>query len=286
MRSDMIVPTAQRRPPYWRVNRAENMLMLSSFHLSESAALAYLDSLAKFDPVVIQAYPSSIGFLATWMLSAGFRYRGSSLRGIVTSSETLSDAQRREIEGAFGCRVFDWYGLNERVAAIGTCERGRYHLMADYSYVEFLPADDGTFELVGTGFNNAAMPLIRYRTGDFVRMASARQRCACGRSFPVIEQIMGRVDEAVRLPDGRFIGRLTHVFEGLDGILEAQIRQDRLDELMILIVPCAGFGERTKEKLLGKLRFRLGEDVAFQIRLVDAIPRSANGKFKGVVCNV
>ena len=286
MRSDMIVPAAQKKPPYWRVNRAENMLMLSSYHLSETAAPAYLDSLARFDPVVIQAYPSSIGFLAGWMLSAGSRYRGSSLRGIVTSSETLSDARRREIESAFGCRVFDWYGLNERVAAIGTCEHGRHHLMADYSYVEFLPAGDGTFELVGTGFNNAAMPLIRYRTGDFVRMAPAQQRCACGRSFPVIEQIMGRVDEAINLPDGRFVGRLTHVFEGLDGILEAQIRQDRLDELMILIVPCAGFGERTKEKLLGKLRFRLGEDVALEIRLVDAIPRSANGKFKGVVCNV
>jgi len=117
-------------------------------------------------------------------------------------------------------------------------------------------------------------------------MAPAQQRCACGRSFPVIEQIMGRVDEAINLPDGRFVGRLTHVFEGLDGILEAQIRQDRLDELAILIVPCAGFGERTKEKLLGKLRFRLGADVALEIRLVDAIPRSANGKCKGVVCNV
>jgi len=37
-RGDMIVPATQERPPYWRVNRAENMLMLSSYHLSESAA--------------------------------------------------------------------------------------------------------------------------------------------------------------------------------------------------------------------------------------------------------
>ncbi len=286
MRGDMIVPATQEKPPYWRVNRAENMLMLSSYHLSESGAPAYLDSLSRFDPVVIQAYPSSVGFLATWMLSAGTRYRGSSLRGIVTSSETLSDVRRREIESAFGCRVFDWYGHFERVAAIGTCEQGRHHLLSDYSYVEMLPADDGLFELVGTGFNNVSMPLIRYRCGDLVRPAPATERCACGRSFPLIEQIVGRVDDSVKLPDGRSIGRLDHLFKGVEGILEAQIRQDRLDALTMLVVPSATFSDRTRETLQNNTRYRLGDGIALEIQLVESIPRTRNGKFKGVVCNV
>ena len=286
MRGDMIVPATQQKPPYWRVNRAENTLMLSSYHLSESAAPAYLDSLARFDPVVIQAYPSSIGFLAAWMLGAGFRYRGTSLRGIVTSSETLSDIRRREIEGAFGCRVFDWYGQFERVAAIGTCEQGRHHLFSDYSFVEMRPADDGLFELVGTGFNNLSMPLIRYRCGDLVRPAPARERCACGRSFPVIEQIIGRIDDSIKLADGRSIGRLDHIFKGVEGILEAQIRQDRLDALTMLVVPSATFNDRTRETLQSNARYRLGDGVALEIQLVDSIPRTKNGKFKGVVCNV
>ena len=38
IRGDMIVPAGQRQPPFWRMNRAENMLMLSSYHLSERAA--------------------------------------------------------------------------------------------------------------------------------------------------------------------------------------------------------------------------------------------------------
>jgi len=286
MRGDMIVPATQEKPPYWRMNWAENMLMLSSYHLSESAARAYVDSLCGFDPVVIQAYPSSIGFLATWMLSAGLRYGGHSLRGIVTSSETLSDARRREIESAFGCRVFDWYGQFERVAAIGTCEQGRHHLLSDYSYVEMLPADDGLFELVGTGFNNSSMPLIRYRCGDFVRPAPATARCPCGRSFPVIEQILGRVDDSIKLPDGRSVGRLDHLFKGVEGILEAQIRQDRLDAMAMLIVPSPTFNDRTRETLQSNVRYRLGDRIGLEIRLVDSIPRTRNGKFKGVVCNV
>ena len=286
MRGDMIVPATTLKPPFWRLNRAENMLMLSSYHLSESAAADYVEALAVFDPVVIQAYPSSIGFLAGWMRSAGVRYRGRSLRGIVTSSESLSDDRRREIEGVFGCKVFDWYGQFERVAAIGTCEHGRYHLLSDYSFVEMLPAGDGLYELVGTGFNNFSMPLIRYRCGDLVRPAPATQRCSCGRSFPLIEQVIGRVDDAVKLTDGRSIGRLDHIFKDVEGILEAQIRQDRLDAITILVVPFAGFSDRTRDRLQSNVRHRLGDATDVEIRLVDAIPRTGNGKFKGVVCNV
>ncbi|MBC8006865.1 MAG: phenylacetate--CoA ligase family protein [Prolixibacteraceae bacterium] len=286
MRGDMIVPATHLKPPFWRLNRAENMLMLSSYHLSESAAADYVEALAVFDPVVIQAYPSSIGFLAGWMRSAGVRYRGKSLRGIVTSSESLSDERRREIEDAFGCKVFDWYGQFERVAAIGTCEHGRYHLLSDYSFVEMLPAGDGLYELVGTGFNNLSMPLIRYRCGDLVRPAPATQLCSCGRSFPLIEQVIGRVDDAVKLTDGRSIGRLDHIFKDVEGILEAQIRQDRLDAITILVVPIAGFSDRTRDRLQSNVRHRLGDATNVEIRLVDAIPRTGNGKFKGVVCNV
>ena len=286
MRGDMIVPAAQRQPPYWRFNRAENMLMLSSYHLSDSAAPAYLDALADFDPVVIQAYPSSVGFLATWMRSYGVHYTGASLRGIVTSSETLADGSRREIEAAFGCGVFDWYGQFERVAAIGTCEHGRHHILMDYSFVELLPAGDDLCELVGTGFNNLAMPLIRYRCGDLVRPAPAGERCGCGRSFPLVERIVGRADDPVKLSDGRSIGRLDHVFKGVDGIIEAQIRQDRLDAVTILLVPAATFNDRTRATLLGNVRQRLGDAVAIELRTVTAIPRSANGKVKGVVCSL
>lgn len=286
LRGDMIVPAAQREPPYWRMNRAENMLMLSSYHLAEPTAEAYLEALAAFDPALIQAYPSSLGFLAAWMLASGVRYRGAALCGIVTSSETLSAERRRDISVAFGCAVLDWYGQAERVAAIGTCEHGRYHLMSDYAHVDLLPAGDGTYELIGTGFNNLAMPLIRYRTGDFVRPAPAGERCPCGRAFALIREIAGRDDDAVRLPDGRSIGRLDHVFKGLTGILEAQIRQERTDAIEVLVVPAPGYGEATRRALLRNLRERLGNDVALHIRDVDAIPRGANGKLKGVVSAV
>jgi hypothetical protein len=34
------------------------------------------------------------------------------------------------------------------------------------------------------------------------------------------------------------------------------------------------------------VRHRLGDEIDLEIRLVDAIPRTGNGKFRGVVCDV
>lgn len=286
LRGDMVAPVAQAEPPYWRLSRAENMLMLSSYHLSQRSALAYLEALSRFDPLVIQTYPSSIAFLANWLEAAGRSYEGASLRGIVSSSESLSDAQRAVIERRFGCRVFDWYGQFERVAAIGTCEHGSYHVMSDYSLHEFLPAGDGTHEIVGTGFNNLAMPFIRYRTGDFVELAEPGASCRCGRSFPLVRAIHGRADDVVKLPDGRHIGRLDHIFKGVNGVIEAQIRQEALDRIDILVVPGAGYGPAVEGMLLDNARERIGSSVAIAVRPVGNIPRTGNGKFRGVVCEL
>jgi phenylacetate-CoA ligase len=286
IRGDMVAPVSQPEPPYWRMSRTENMLMLSSYHLSEGNAPAYLEALARFDPLVIQAYPSSIGFLASWLEAADRSYGGAQLQGIVTSSESLSGAQRAVIERRFGCRVFDWYGQFERVAAIGTCEHGTYHVMSDYSLCEFIPVGDGTHEIVGTGFNNLAMPLVRYRTGDFVELAEAGASCRCGRSFPVVRAIHGRADDLIKLPDGRHIGRLDHIFKGVSGVIEAQIRQQALDRIDILVVAGIGYSADVERLIINNARERIGNGVAIAIRSVGNIPRTRNGKFRAVVCDV
>ena len=286
IRGDMVVPYEIDSPPFWRKNHAENMLMFSSYHLSEQSAGSYIQALARFDPVVIQAYPSSIGFLARWMASSGQGYRGESLKGIVTSSEMLDADKKAVIEDRFGCRVFDFYGQFERVAEIGTCEQGRQHIVSDYSFVELLPTEAGLFEIVGTGFNNLAMPLIRYRTGDYARLDDEATRCGCGRQFPLVASVQGRADDIVKLPDGRHVGRLGHIFKGVDGILEGQIRQDRIDTIDILVVPVAGCGPPAKSRLLANARERLGNTVQIQVAIVDSIERTSSGKLRAVVCNV
>lgn len=290
IRGEPVVPPDETRPPFWRMNRADNMLMLSSLHLSDKNAPMYLDAIAKFDPIIIQAYPSSVSFLASWMENRGTRYQGKSLKSIVTSSEMFDTDQRGQVARMFGCKVMDWYGLVERVAAIGQCEHGSYHVMNDYSYVEFIPSEEeeGLYEPVGTSFNNIAMPLLRYRCGDLVRLAPPGQECPCGRKTPLVTEIFGRTDDFIKLPDGRRMAACLagNMFRGVIGVLEGQIQQDRLDMLTIRVVPSPLYSGASVQQLLDNARKRLGNSVTCQVELVDEIRRPARGKFKAVICNI
>ena len=283
IRGDIVVPPGQGNPPFWRLNRADNMLMLSSFHLAEAHNPAYVAALEHFDPVIIQAYPSSIAFLARYLDGSGRRYRGLNLKGIVTSSETLLPDQRHVIERAFGCRVFDWYGNYERAAAIGTCEQGSYHILSDYGVVELLAMEDGSKEIVGTGFFNSAMPLFRYRTGDAVIPSADGTTCPCGRALPVVQQIVGRVDDYVRTPDGRHIGMMAIIFDWVTGIWEGQIVQEKIDELRIRVVPMGQLTQEMKQDIEAKARSLTGPDMKIIVEAVEEIPRTARGKLRTVV---
>ncbi|QSX76045.1 phenylacetate--CoA ligase family protein [Lysobacter arenosi] len=285
IRGDLVVDGRTRNAPYWRRNPVEAMLMMSSFHLSAGSAPQYLSALALHDPHLIQAYPSSIGFLAGYLRTVGASYEGKSLRGIVTSSESLDPETRVTIEHTFGCQVFDWYGLSERVAAVGTCEHHGQHLVMDYSFVELESRDQGLHELVGTGFNNYAMPLIRYRTGDSVKLSRGSQ-CKCGRSFPLVERVQGRADDCIKLPDGRIAGRLDRVFNGATGIVEGQIIQDKPGQVDVCVVPGPGFSRVDEEALVQALRDRVGSDLEIHVRQVASLTRTRSGKLRNVICTI
>lgn len=282
IRGDLIVPVTANGPPYWRHNRAERMLMFSSYHLSPSTVADYASKLAEFGPSVIRGYPSSLELLARFLLEAGDHYPGPPLKAVLTSSETVTEALRTAVRQAFGCEVYDWYGGAERVAAIATCSAGRYHELVDYGYTEYLPAPDGEHEIVATGFNNRLMPLIRYRTGDSVRLEPESEPCGCGLAFPSVAAVYGRMEDYVLLPDGRRIGRLDHVFKGVGGVLEAQLEQHAPDGLTVRLVASDGFGAADQRRLRAQLRERLGKALRIELKRVARIPRERSGKFKFV----
>jgi len=278
LRGDIVCADRPHDGCYWRHERVGKMLVMSSYHLSTTTIGAYVAALEAFDPVVIQAYPSSIGAIANWLQASGRRYAGRALRGVMTSSETLAPGVRAAIVRSFGVAVFDWYGQAERVAAIGTCEQGRYHVLTDYGGVELLPLPDGSSELVGTSLNNGAMPLARYRTGDSVLVGEAAP-CPCGRVFPTVEAVIGRQERSVTLPDGRLVARLDRIFQNQDGrLLEGQVHYHGQGRFTLRVVATAVFGSRDEAALREQFLLRVpGVQVA--VERVAAIERGANGKF-------
>jgi phenylacetate-CoA ligase len=282
IRGDIVCPDQPPDGRYWCRDWVGNMLMMSSYHLSNATIGAYIDALERFDPVVIHAYPSSIAALASWLNAAGRRYRGRSLKGVMTSSETLEPGVRAAVSEAFGVTVFDWYGQAERVAAIGTCEHGSYHVLTDYSGVGLLDQAggqrDGGCELVGTSLNNAAMPLEHYCTGDIVIPGDAA--CPCGRVFPTVKAIVGRQEKIITLPDGRIIARLDRIFQGHDRhLVEGQVLYRGNGNFTLRVVAAEGFSAADEVLLTEKFLLRV-PGVRVDVEKVAAIPRGPNGKFE------
>ncbi len=278
----------QAAPPFWRVSPVEDLAYASVYHLSPRNLPAYVAFLRRFRPAVVMGYPSALSTVAAWALETGDL--PARARVVVTTSETLTDAARASIEKAFGCRLFDRYGAVEQCAFASQCGEGRYHVSPEVGIVEILdpegrPCPPGTVgEVVCTGLANTLQPLLRYRVGDAARWA-VDQGCPCGRQMPILEGIEGRYEDMCVTPDGRRILRFDTVFKGVPAIREAQVVQDRRDLFVLNVVAADGFSETDAATLRSNMRLHVG-DVATEVRLVDAIPRTAAGKFRAVVCRV
>ena len=281
-RGDIIVPVEQKTPPFWRYDAYKKVLLFSTYHISESTIDVYLDQLHKFDPEFIYGYSSCLFLIAKYAKRYNYEIRLRSLRAIGTSSETLYEHQKSLIERTFKVRIFDWYGQFERVIFIGTCEFGNCHIFPDYGVTEFMPVSgaDGKeyYELIGTGFNNKIMPLIRYRTNDIVTLTDGP--CKCGRNFLRINAVLGRTNDAIVTPEGRIIGMIDSVFNDIEHISVAQVYQKSLNELVILVVSEPGFNISDEKKIISNIKLRIGNQMKVTVNRVDHIPRLPSGKFK------
>lgn len=277
-----IVPERQRGGPYWRRNPAFHQRYFSVYHLNQDTMKDYIDELARFDPEVIAGYTSAVHRIAVGLIEANQigRVRPSA---VIVSSETLTAAMRRDIESAFGCRVTNAYSLGELVAFVSECDHGELHVSTEYGVVELVDGPLGT-EIVATTLINEGMPLLRYRTGDLA-VAADGGSSSCGRGLPVVREIIGRVDDAVRTPEGATVGPapMSLAFQRVPHLRRTQVRQERVDELLVLIEVDREFSAGDEEFMVAELRKRLGPTIGLVVERVEALPRTSGGKERLVV---
>ncbi|OGC91156.1 MAG: hypothetical protein A2W25_10225 [candidate division Zixibacteria bacterium RBG_16_53_22] len=286
----VVVPTKQRKPPFWRINLAMRHLYLSSLHMSKDNLKAYLDKLAKFAPVALEGYPSTMHLLAHYLRGQKLKFL---VKAVFTSSEALFPKQREMIEDAFECKVFDFYGMAERVIFATECsEHTGHHINMDYGITEFIKDDSqessngGFARIVATGLHNYAMPLIRYQTSDLSE--PRKGKCPCGRNFPLMDDVTTRVEDLILTRDGRYISSqiLSHPFKPIKNIIESQVIQEDIDRLHIKIVREKQYNDDDTKALLEGLAIRVGPEMKFDIEFVDSVPRTAAGKVKFVISKV
>jgi phenylacetate-CoA ligase len=228
--------------------------------------LAAMDALGA---TVLVCTPSYALHLIEIARERGIDLRKLSIRLTVHAGEPGAGipAVRTRIEAGWSARAFDHAGMTEMGAYGYECaEQAGLHVNESEFIAEVVdpatgePASEG--ELVLTNLGRVGSPVVRYRTGDRVRVAA--KPCACGRTFMRLEGgILGRLDDML-------IVRGVNVFpSAIEGIVrrfpsvdEFQIdvfRAGELDEVRVLIeVTGAGASARdVQEALRAALGIRL-----------------------------
>lgn len=259
-------------------------LMLSSYHLTQDRLHHYLDELERFQPDLLYVYPSSALRLVELLQAAG-RSWTLPLRAVLCGSERLTEPQRQILEGTFKCRAYSWYGHSERVvlAAEGR-QTNHYYFVPQYGYVEFGPPNaEGLREVIGTSFHNLVMPLIRYRTGDYVRLASD----SAPKEYPVPTalEIAGREQEFLVSATGRKIS-LT-AFNMHDAIFNdlyaVQFYQERPGSAEFRYVAGPGFQSSRLQTIRTGIERKLGDDFSVELKAVREVEKTSAGKHKWLV---
>ena len=80
-----------------------------------------IDQIARQRPKAVVGYVAPVALVARRMLQTGRTIAG--VRSVLTGAEALYDPERRDIERAFGCAVFNTYGSREVMLMATECDR-------------------------------------------------------------------------------------------------------------------------------------------------------------------
>jgi len=260
-----------------------------------------LKAMAELGATAFHATPSFALKLADlaedWGLKPG---KDLKLRLAIIGAEFWTEYSRRRIEEALGIEAFNNYGLAEAGGpgiAVETPEhKGLMHVWADNFLIEVVDPETGEIldegeegELVITTLRREAMPLIRFRTGDIVKLKG--YDCGLRPGHPLISWIKGRLDDMVKV---RGVGLYPeNVEEVIMGFKELKpnyvIILTKYDDVKVLVeaksslrgVAAKILEEKISQELKKKTMLRISVEVVSSNEIEKYVP--AKGKIKRII---
>ncbi|MDP8961112.1 MAG: hypothetical protein M3N32_05790, partial [Actinomycetota bacterium] len=229
----VVVPTTSRR--VWRLNLPGKQLALSQYHLRPACVEEYAAVLRRWRPEILDGYTSSLVELARLCHEHGISVH---VPLIVTTSELLTPGGRALLEEVFRGRVADKYGSSENAALAIECPAGSRHVFLNVGLIEAVddrdqplpPGEPG--RLLLTTLANDLMPLVRYEVGDVGAVDLGG--CACGRSSPILRDLLGRQDDVVITKDGSRLALFAYnLLRGVDGVVAMQVVQQAPNRFLV-----------------------------------------------------
>lgn len=287
LRTESIKDPNDFKPPYWVHAGGGNRLVLSSTHLNAATVEHYARAIEEFAPECLLGYPTSLEALCFLLRRVGRRVR---IPAVLCSSEVLHPRVWKVAQETLGCRILDYYGQAERVAFAYATAPGEYKFLPGYAHVEFEAAGrEGAYrlyEIIGTPLWNRSMALVRYRTGDMIRVPVAwgeRELEELALGVRTFSGVLGRDSDILITPEGVKVTGISHFQRDVANIVRIQVIQESAAKVVILVLEAEGYSNWDRERLLHNAREKLPRSVQVEIRSVSALERTARGKTPFVI---
>ena len=247
-----------------------------------------LQRLDRFQPQVLIAYASMLRLLAFEQVAGHLRIAPDL---VFSASEVLTGETRRRIDQAWGKQPFDVYAATETAGIASECQfHTGLHLFEDLVITEVVDGDNQPVppgvpgeKILVTVLFGRTQPLIRYEMSDSIT-SSDRVHCPCGRPYPLLAGVQGRVEEALEFPAraGGQIRVQPAVFHSAMDAVPAEGWQlvQEPDRLAVLLAgaPDTFDDDDLAGRLLYELQSRGALAPHIEVRRLRTIPRTALGK--------
>ena len=231
------------------------------------------DSILKYKPTYLITVPSFLLKLIEYAEAHNIDYNTAGIKGAICIGESLRNQDfslntlSKKITDKWNIKLFSTYASTEMSTAFTECEHqigGHHH--PELIIVEVLddnnqPVQNGEQgELTFTTLGMEAMPLLRFKTGDIVKLH--HEPCACGRTTLRVGPIIGRKKQMIKYKGTTlYPPAMNDILNGFDNIechiIEISTNEIGTDEIVIKIAvkeQSAAFLNEIKDHFRAKLR--------------------------------
>lgn len=256
-----------------------------------------LKAIEKYRPVYMQLHLPAILEFERLEADHDLRSIFSSMKGVAFAGQPMGQVLARKVRDEWGLEVFKYTSAGDTGTAWEHHEHDGYTLWEDTVFAEGLePTSDRAVpdgeigELVATDIDNLAAPLIRYRSGDLVRLS--KEPAPSGRTHARMWVVGRKGDETVVAGRAIVVSEVWSAVEELpelsDGLFQIVRHSPTMERLRVRV----GYApERTID--LQELEMRLGMHLEARLQVpcdlelapVDELLKSASSvaKFPRVV---
>ncbi|WP_459209514.1 phenylacetate--CoA ligase family protein [Aquimarina rhabdastrellae] len=167
------------------------------------------DSIKRFDTTYLIAVPSFLLKMIAYAEANDIDYKNSSVKAAICIGEPLRDQDfnlntlGQRIKDKWDIELYSTYASTEMSTAFTECKahRGGHHhpelIITEVIDDDGQPVKDGEAgELTITTLDVKAMPLLRYTTGDIVKVH--REACICERTTMRLSPVLGRKKHMIK----------------------------------------------------------------------------------------